>query len=126
MKKIFITVLFLLIAVSCENKREKVQRDGEPDVVLVETEDNEMNTAIESAKKTFKSDFHQALLSKNPNFSNFTIKQNDGCKLLGSGYITRNTTPRGHDLMGVCLRPALQSPLQYYLRESQLFLHDRG
>ena len=75
MKKIFITVLFLLIAVSCENKREKVQRDGEPDVVLVETEDNEMNTAIESAKKTFKSDFHQALLSKNPNFSNFTIKQ---------------------------------------------------
>ncbi|WP_315055555.1 DUF2314 domain-containing protein [Chryseobacterium indoltheticum] len=75
MKKIFITVLFLLIAISCENKREKVQRDGEPDVVLVETEDDEMNTAIESAKKTFKSDFHQALLSKNPNFSNFTIKQ---------------------------------------------------
>lgn len=76
MKKILIIAAISLFAVSCENnKREKVQREGEPDVIFVENQDNEMNAAIENAKKTFKTDFHQALLSKNPNFSNFVIKQ---------------------------------------------------
>lgn len=50
-------------------------REGEPPVVLVKTEDDEMNSAIENAKKTFTKEFHTALLSKNPNYSNFTIKQ---------------------------------------------------
>lgn len=75
MKKLFIIGVIFLLTISCENKREKVQRDGEPDVVLVETQDNEMNIAIENAKKTFSTDFHKALLSKNPDFSNFTVKQ---------------------------------------------------
>ncbi|MCX8525143.1 DUF2314 domain-containing protein [Chryseobacterium formosus] len=76
MKKIIIVAAISLFAVSCENnKREKVQREGEPDVIFVENQDNEMNEAIENAKKTFKTDFHRALLSKNPNFSNFVVKQ---------------------------------------------------
>ena len=76
MKKIFLIGVFSLVISSCENNnREKVQREGEPDVVLVENQDNEMNSAIENAQKTFKTDFHQALLSENPNFSNFVIKQ---------------------------------------------------
>lgn len=75
MKKIFIIGIFTLVFASCENKKERVQREGEPDVVMVETEDSEMNKAIENARKTFKSDFHPALMSKNADFSNFTIKQ---------------------------------------------------
>lgn len=75
MKKIFIITLVSWIILSCENKREKLLREGNPAVVLVEPEDNEMNIAIETAKKTFKTNFHQALLSKNPNFSNFVVKQ---------------------------------------------------
>lgn len=75
MKKIVIITVLSFIILSCENKRERVRRDGEPDVVLVKTEDDEMNIAIENAKKTFKTDFHKALLSKNPDFSNFVIKQ---------------------------------------------------
>jgi len=75
MKKLFIIAVVSFTILSCEDKRERVQRDGEPDVVLVKTEDNEMNIAIESAKKTFKTDFHTALLSKNPDYSNFVIKQ---------------------------------------------------
>lgn len=75
MKRILMITSIYLLVVSCDSKREKVERSGEPDVVLVESQDNEMNVAIENARNTFKSDFHQALLSKNPNFSNFTIKQ---------------------------------------------------
>ncbi len=54
MKKIVIITVLSFIILSCENKRERVRRDGEPDVVLVKTEDDEMNIAIENAKKTFK------------------------------------------------------------------------
>lgn len=76
MKKIFLIGIFSLVISSCENsKRERVQREGESDVIYVENEDNEMNQAIENAQKTFKTDFHSALISKNPDFSNFTIKQ---------------------------------------------------
>lgn len=64
-----------LVISSCENKRERIQREGEPEVLLVESEDAGMNAAIENAKKTFKTNFHPALISKNPDFSNFAIKQ---------------------------------------------------
>jgi len=75
MKKILISGLLLLLAFSCENKREKLHRDGEPDVLFVESEDHEMNAAIEKAKETFNRDFQTALESKNPQYSNFAIKQ---------------------------------------------------
>lgn len=77
MKKILFVTVLSFTTICCQNKKERdrVQRVGEPDVVLVESKDNEMNTAIEKAKKTFKTDFHNALLSKNPDFSNFTVKQ---------------------------------------------------
>jgi len=76
MKKLLIIAGLALLTVSCDSKKERVQRgDGEPDVIMVQNEDNEMNGAIANAQKTFTTDFHQALLSKNPNFSNFTVKQ---------------------------------------------------
>lgn len=75
MKKIFIIAVLSFITAGCQEKSEKIVRDGEPPVVLVKSEDDEMNSAIENAKKTFNKEFHTALLSKNPNYSNFTIKQ---------------------------------------------------
>ncbi|MGI9650028.1 YegJ family protein [Chryseobacterium sp. RLHN22] len=75
MKKLIIVATVSLITLSCENKRERIQREGEPEVLLVESEDAGMNAAIENAKKTFKTNFHPALISKNPDFSNFAIKQ---------------------------------------------------
>lgn len=75
MKKIFIIAVISFITVCCQEKKERIEREGEPPVVLVKSEDDEMNIAIENANKTFGQDFHTALLSKNPNYSNFTIKQ---------------------------------------------------
>lgn len=75
MKKTLIIGIISLVISSCENKRERIQREGEPEVLLVESEDAGMNAAIENAKKTFKTNFHPALISKNPDFSNFAIKQ---------------------------------------------------
>lgn len=75
MRKLIIVAVILLIIVSCENKRERIQRDVEPEVLLVQPEDAGMNAAIENAKKTFQTNFHPALISKNPDFSNFAIKQ---------------------------------------------------
>lgn len=77
MKRILFVTVLSFTTVCCQNKKERglVQREGEPDVVFVESMDNEMNMAIEKARETFKNDFYQALLSKNPDFSNFTLKQ---------------------------------------------------
>jgi len=75
MKKIFIIAIFGFITAGCQEKRERITRGDQDDLVLVETEDDEMNAAIANAKSTFNKDFHTALLSKNPNFSNFAIKQ---------------------------------------------------
>lgn len=68
MKKIFIIAVLSFITAGCQEKNEKIVREGEPPVVLVKSEDDEMNSAIENAKKTFKKEFHTALLSKNPNY----------------------------------------------------------
>ena len=54
MKKLIIVATVSLITLSCENKRERIQREGEPEVLFVESEDAGMNAAIENAKKTFK------------------------------------------------------------------------
>ncbi|MBD8083463.1 YegJ family protein [Chryseobacterium caseinilyticum] len=75
MKNIYIIAVIAFITVGCQEKKERIEREGEPPVVLVKSEDDEMNSAIENAKKTFEKEFHTALLSKNPNYSNFTIKQ---------------------------------------------------
>ncbi|WP_312075303.1 DUF2314 domain-containing protein [Chryseobacterium sp.] len=75
MKKIITIAIFSFITFSCQEKKERIKREGEPDMILVKSEDDEMNSAIDNAKKTFKSEFHTALLSENPDFVNFAIKQ---------------------------------------------------
>lgn len=75
MKKTFIIAIFISMAVGCQEKNERLKREGEPDIIFVEPEDDEMNVAIENARKSFKKEFHPALMSNNPNFSNFAIKQ---------------------------------------------------
>ena len=73
MKKIIVIALGSLI-LSCEKKIEKVEREDKPDVLLVEDTDKQMNDAIRNATETIP-EFNTALKSKNPNFSNFSIKQ---------------------------------------------------
>ena len=75
MKKLFIVALFSFMIASCQEKRERIKREGEPDITLVNSDDEEMNSAIENARLTFEKEFRTALLSKNTNFSNFFIKQ---------------------------------------------------
>ncbi|MCW3162020.1 YegJ family protein [Chryseobacterium oryctis] len=72
-----ILVIFLLtFLVNCQEKKEheKLEREGEPDVVYFENSDAEMNSAVQQAQKTL-SEFQKALEDNNPNHSNFTLKQ---------------------------------------------------
>lgn len=69
-----VSALILLFALSCEKKNERLEREGEPDVVYYESDDLEMNKAIKEAKRTFL-EFKKAIESENPNFSNFVLKQ---------------------------------------------------
>ena len=73
MKKL--TVLSLLFfMLNCQKKQEHLQREGEPDVVFFDGSDNDMNNAVDLAKKTFP-EFEKAILSDNVDYSNFTLKQ---------------------------------------------------
>jgi uncharacterized protein YegJ (DUF2314 family) len=46
--------LFFILILSCKSgKTEKLERDGEPDLVLLTNEDKEMNEAIQEAKRSF-------------------------------------------------------------------------
>ncbi len=65
---------FLIIGCNENSKQKKLERKGEPDVLYVESADDEMNLAIEKAKETFPV-FQKAFENKNTNYSDFYIKQ---------------------------------------------------
>ena len=76
MKKILsVSILFLLFFSACkETTSLKIERDGEPDVVNVASENVAMNRAIEEANITL-SNFKIAIQSNNKNYYGFTLKQ---------------------------------------------------
>lgn len=75
MKKLIAICIVSLCIMSCnDGVKKKVEREGEPDVLYVESGDAEMNSAIQKAKQTFP-EFEKAFQSNNPDFENFTIKQ---------------------------------------------------
>ncbi|WP_426481655.1 DUF2314 domain-containing protein [Chryseobacterium sp. R2ACT005] len=67
-------LLLGLIIVSCQKKDEVVKRDNEPDVHILQGEDNEMNAAIENAQKSLYK-FKEAIESHNPDYFNFALKE---------------------------------------------------
>ena len=73
MKKI-IFLLILIVLVGCKKKYEIVEREGEPDVVFVDNNDNAMNIAVKYAQESLH-EFNKAIQTQNPNFSNFALKQ---------------------------------------------------
>ena len=75
MKKILSIIVILIIASSCNNIQQgKVERENEPDIIGVKSDDSEMNLAIEKAKLNIDK-FDSALKSNNPNFINFSVKK---------------------------------------------------
>ena len=74
MKKIITAIFLSTILANCQDNHKVVERDGEPDVVYFENTDAEMNLAVKNAKRSLP-EFEKALESKNPNFSNFALKQ---------------------------------------------------
>lgn len=75
MRKIIAICILSLFTMSCNDSiKKKLERKGEPDVLYVESANDEMNFAITKAKETFP-EFEKAFQSDNPNFENFTIKQ---------------------------------------------------
>lgn len=73
MKKV-IFICLLAFMINCQEKREKLKRGGQPDVMYFKNSDEEMNVAVKNAQKTL-SEFQKAIQSKNPSYSNFTLKQ---------------------------------------------------
>ncbi|WP_161973461.1 YegJ family protein [Arcticibacter tournemirensis] len=69
---LFLITLLLFIA-SCGSGSRKIKRAGEPDIIEVDNNDEEMATAIKHAKSTL-SEFEAALKSNNPSFDNFALK----------------------------------------------------
>jgi uncharacterized protein YegJ (DUF2314 family) len=65
----------LLLVTSCkQNSNSKTIREGEPDVYNINASDSKMNEAIENAKKSVDV-FQNVLISENPDFEYFSIKQ---------------------------------------------------
>ncbi len=60
--------------INCQEKREKLKREGKPDIMYFKNADEEMNSAVKNAKETLP-EFQNAIQSKNPDYSNFTLKQ---------------------------------------------------
>lgn len=75
MKKILSVIIILIITLSCNNiQKGKVESENEHDIIGVESDDSDMNIAIEKAKRNV-GNFTSALKSNNPNFFNFSIKK---------------------------------------------------
>ena len=68
--------LILLAFFSCgkQNSKEIIKRENEPDVHVLYNDDKEMDIAIDNARKTLYK-FKEAILSENPKFYNFALKQ---------------------------------------------------
>lgn len=78
MKKFFKHYSFILLTLfflgSChDNSSDKVERQGEPTIYIVQDSNQEMNDAIDSARKSIDK-FKIALLSGNSDFSDFNLK----------------------------------------------------
>lgn len=76
MRKTILLILFILFTFSScnQNEKDKVAREGEPDVYNIEISDSKMNDAIKEAKKSINL-FYLALTSDNPDYENFILKQ---------------------------------------------------
>ena len=77
MKKIkwYVLLTFLLFGLlGCNNNRvKKTEIDGDENIYLAEDNDEEINTAIKTARQTFEK-FENALKSKNNEFGSFFLK----------------------------------------------------
>jgi uncharacterized protein YegJ (DUF2314 family) len=73
MKKV-VVICLLAFMINCQEKRDKLKREGEPDVMYFKNSDEEMGAAVKNAQETL-SEFQQAIQSRNPNYSNFTLKE---------------------------------------------------
>ena len=82
MIKHLLTVIFLIVMLSCNNNQTtKIERDGQPEIYGVTDTDAEMNEAMKTANQTLEK-FNEALISGNPSFESFALK-------------TRFNTPNG-------------------------------
>lgn len=73
MKKV-VVICLLAFMIDCQEKRDKLKREGEPDVMYFKNSDEEMGAAVKNAQETL-SKFQQAVQSRNPDYSNFTLKE---------------------------------------------------
>ena len=74
MKKQILTIIIFLGLVSCNSRQtNKIERKDEPTIYNVKDDDIEMNQAIKMANQTLEN-FNQALLSKKPDFTFFSLK----------------------------------------------------
>src|SRR4051812_20810810 len=64
---------FLLFLISACQPNDKTTRKGEPDIFNVETEDAEMNAAIDKSRETF-GEFLKALTNQSSDQSSFSVK----------------------------------------------------
>ena len=72
--KHYLIILLLLGFVACTNtENEKIEREGESPIYLVDAADKEMNQAIKTANQTLK-EFNRALENPAPSYSGFALK----------------------------------------------------
>jgi uncharacterized protein YegJ (DUF2314 family) len=72
MKPLFVVTLFLT-SVAVYGQSNKSERDGEPDIYAVDSDDEEMNSAIRKSRETF-SEFLAILKNPKSNQGNFSVK----------------------------------------------------
>jgi hypothetical protein len=73
MKKLLLFSVIILIISSCHNSINKKVRQGEPDIYKLSNEDQEMNNAINKAKKSIN-EFVIALKKPSKSQSGFSVK----------------------------------------------------
>jgi len=72
--RVIICFILFTITIGCQKKDEVVKRNNEPDIHILKGEDTEMNIAIENAQKNLYK-FKKAIISEDPNYYNFALKQ---------------------------------------------------
>jgi uncharacterized protein YegJ (DUF2314 family) len=68
-----LTIILTLISVVCFGQTDKTERQGEPDIYNVESDDKEMNEAIKKSRLSFD-DFLTTFKNKKRSQSSFSIK----------------------------------------------------
>ena len=101
MKKQILTIIILLGLVSCDSRKlNKVERKGEPTIYNVQGNDVEMNQAIKKANQTLDN-FNKALISKNPDFTFFSLKSRFKTSKGGEHIWVSEITLKGGKYFGV-------------------------